>query len=42
MSEQAPQHLEILTAAYDIQAVAKPMLASHLVDVLNEALAKRD
>src|SRR5689334_3883861 len=30
MSEQAPQHLEILTAAYDIQAVAKSMLASRL------------
>lgn len=41
MSEQAPQLLETIATAHEMEAVAKSMLASHLVDALNEALARQ-
>ncbi|HEX3822141.1 MAG TPA: response regulator [Candidatus Sulfotelmatobacter sp.] len=39
MSEHSPRVLEILATTYDVEAVDKSMLSSHLIDTLNRAIA---
>jgi DNA-binding NarL/FixJ family response regulator len=40
MSEQSPRVLEKLAVTYDIEAVPKSLLASHLIDALNRAVSR--